>query len=287
MRCSTSFVSMLLFSLVCSCGVPVNTCAISSLDGVNSEETCTSLVAGDPIGCAMRFPQPAGYAVWGHSDINVGVYGTAAKWPGVGVHGVANGSGAGVFGEAHGHSGIGVAASSEEGIGVRAAAGDKGLVATNINNLYVAQFATKNYAAEFYGPVLLLGSLNAQSLSTRIDHPADSGRYLHHAAVQSHEMKNIYDGIVVLDESGAATVTLPSWFSTLNGDFRYQLTSLGSPARVYVSREIYDNQFQVQGDVPGAKVSWQVTGVRRDAWAEAHPMVVESKRPSGEEADNH
>lgn len=283
MRCSVSFVSMLLFALVCSCDVPVNTCAVSSLDGVNGEETCTSLVAGDPLGCSQRPSAPAGYAVWGHSDIHIGVYGTSTQFPGVGVLGENAGNGAGVVGYAYGPVGIGVAASSKENIGIRTDGGGAGLVATNMNNPYVARLATKNYAAEFYGPVLLLGAFNAQSISTRIDHPADSSKYLHHAAVQSHEMKNIYDGIVVLDESGAATVTLPSWFSALNGEFRYQLTSLGSPARVYVSREIYGNQFQVQGDVPGARVSWQVTGVRRDAWAEAHPMVVErSKQPAGE-----
>jgi hypothetical protein len=34
-----------------------------------------------------------------------------------------------------------------------------------------------------------------------------------------------------------------------------------------------------RGGKPGLKVSWQVTGVRQDAWAKAHPVAVEEKKP--------
>jgi hypothetical protein len=30
------------------------------------------------------------------------------------------------------------------------------------------------------------------------------------------------------------------------------------------------------------KVSWQVTGIRKDAWAEAHRIPVEEAKPEGE-----
>jgi hypothetical protein len=92
-------------------------------------------------------------------------------------------------------------------------------------------------------------------------------------------MKNIYDGVATLDPSGTAVVDLPGWFEALNGDFRYQLTALGtSQAGLFVSREIADNKFIIAGGVPGARVSWQVTGVRKDSWAESHPFeVVEAK----------
>jgi len=42
-------------------------------------------------------------------------------------------------------------------------------------------------------------------------------------------MKNIYDGVTVLDENGEAEITLPDWFSALNKDFSYQLTAIGAP----------------------------------------------------------
>ena len=42
-------------------------------------------------------------------------------------------------------------------------------------------------------------------------------------------MKNIYDGLAVLDAAGEAWVTLPDYFDALNKDFRYQLTAVGGP----------------------------------------------------------
>jgi hypothetical protein len=34
---------------------------------------------------------------------------------------------------------------------------------------------------------------------------------------------------------------------------------------------------------PGMKVSWQVTGIRQDAWANAHPLPVEEEKPPAEQ----
>jgi hypothetical protein len=36
-----------------------------------------------------------------------------------------------------------------------------------------------------------------------------------------------------------------------------------------------DNQFVIQTDQGGVKVSWQVTGIRKDPWAEANRLQVE------------
>ena len=33
---------------------------------------------------------------------------------------------------------------------------------------------------------------------------------------------------------------------------------------------------------PHVKVSWQVSGIRRDAYAKAHPMIVDQEKPSAE-----
>ena len=88
---------------------------------------------------------------------------------------------------------------------------------------------------------------------------------------------------MVLDEDGAAWVTLPGWFQALNRDYRYQLTCVGGFAPVYIAEEIKDNGFRIAGGEPGMKVSWQVTGIRQDAYAEAHRIPVEEDKPAGEQ----
>jgi trimeric autotransporter adhesin len=118
--------------------------------------------------------------------------------------------------------------------------------------------------------------------SFKIDHPLDpANKYLYHSFVESPDMKNIYDGVVTLDDSGEATVSMPEWFGALNRDFRYQLTCIGGFAPVFVSQEMARNQFKISGGKPGMKVSWQVTGTRQDAFANAHRIQVEvEKAPS-------
>jgi len=96
--------------------------------------------------------------------------------------------------------------------------------------------------------------------------------------VESPDMKNIYDGVAVLDVHGEAVITLPVWFDALNKDFRYQLTSIGKFAPVYIAREIQENRFKVAGGIPGQRVSWQVTGIRKDAFAEHHRIPVEEEK---------
>jgi hypothetical protein len=77
-------------------------------------------------------------------------------------------------------------------------------------------------------------------------------------------------------------VALPDWFEALNQDFRYQLTPIGGWAPLYVAQEIRDNRFQIAGGEPGMKVSWLVTGIRHDAWANAHRIPVEEQKPADE-----
>ena len=117
----------------------------------------------------------------------------------------------------------------------------------------------------------------------KIDHPLDpENQYLYHACVESPDMKNIYDGTVALDAQGAATVRLPAYFEALNRDFRYQLTAVGAPGLgLYVAEEIRGNRFRIAGGTPGARVSWQVTGIRQDKSALKHPLVPEvAKEPT-------
>jgi len=78
-------------------------------------------------------------------------------------------------------------------------------------------------------------------------------------------------------------VSLPKWFEALNTDFPHQLTAIGAAApNLHVAREIANHQFSIAGGAPGMKVSWQVTGVRHDAYAKTHPLVVEARKPEKE-----
>src|SRR4029078_11081426 len=124
-------------------------------------------------------------------------------------------------------------------------------------------------AGFFHGDVEVTGTVTQGGGASKIDHPLDpENKTLTHSFVESPDMMNIYDGVVVLDTDGAATVELPEWFGALNGDFRYQLTAIGAPAPdLYVASEVADNRFGIAGGTPGMKVSWQITGVRHDAYA--------------------
>jgi hypothetical protein len=156
-----------------------------------------------------------------------------------------------------------------------------GGVTINNGSLYVtgvSQNSTIN------GSLHVGGTLSKASGSFKIDHPLDpANKFLYHSFVESPDMKNIYDGIVVLNKQGKAVVRLPDYFEALNQDFRYQLTAVGAPGHnLYIAREISGNKFVIAGGRPGAKVSWQVTGVRHDAYADAHRIVVEEAKPEKE-----
>ena len=136
----------------------------------------------------------------------------------------------------------------------------------------------------FAGNLSVTGNLTKGSGSFKIDHPLDpANKYLEHSFVESPDMMNIYNGVIVLDSKGKASVSLPEYFQALNTDFRYQLTAIGAPGpNLYVAEEISGNRFSIAGGKAGAKVSWQVTGVRQDAYAKAHRIKVEEDKPAQE-----
>jgi hypothetical protein len=138
------------------------------------------------------------------------------------------------------------------------------------------------YAGWFVGNVLIQGTLSKSAGSFTIDHPLDpANKTLSHSFVESPDMMNVYNGNVVLDNNGEAWVQLPDWFEALNKDYRYQLTCIGGFAPVYVASEVKDNRFQIGGGKPGLKVSWQVTGIRRDSYAEKYRIQVEQDKAEG------
>lgn len=139
------------------------------------------------------------------------------------------------------------------------------------------------YAGYFSGNVTVTGTLSKGGGSFKIDHPLDpENKYLSHSFVESPDMMNIYNGNVTLDINGEVIVELPKYFDALNKDFRYQLTSIGGYANVYIAEEITNNRFRIAGGSAGLKVSWQVTGIRKDKFAEANRIQVEVDKPTEE-----
>jgi hypothetical protein len=195
---------------------------------------------------------------------------TAPRGSGWGVHGKSRNN-TGVLGESVSYAdeertGFGVHGISYRGIGV---------------------VGWGHVAADFQGPVNINGKLTIFNAPKpfKIDHPLDpQNKYLSHSAVESPEMKNVYDGVAQLEEDGTAWVVLDEWFEALNKDFRYQLTPVGGPAPdLHVAEEIYENNaFRIAGGEGGMKVSWQVTGTRKDPWAAANPFEVEEEKPQEE-----
>jgi hypothetical protein len=145
--------------------------------------------------------------------------------------------------------------------------------------LHVRQGTFQQAAAVFDGVVHVNGSLSKPGGSFRIDHPLDpQNKYLSHSFVESPEMLNIYAGHVVTDAQGQALIELPAYFEALNRDFCYQLCAIGQAAVASVVKGIRDNKFTIETDKPDVQVSWQVTGVRKDRWAEQNRVVVEEDK---------
>jgi len=130
------------------------------------------------------------------------------------------------------------------------------------------------------GDLSVTGNLSKGTGTFKIDHPLDpENKYLYHSFVESPDMMNIYNGIVELDALGEAIVQMPAYFEALNSDFRYQLTSIGRPQpTLFIADEVQDLKFRIAGGKPHAKVSWMVTGIRKDPLANANRVVPEVEK---------
>jgi hypothetical protein len=134
------------------------------------------------------------------------------------------------------------------------------------------------------GRVHVNGTLSKAAGSFKIDHPLEPERkWLQHSFVESPDMMNVYNGNVTTDAAGLAIVDLPAYFDALNSDFRYQLTVVGTMAQAIVDREIQKNQFRIRTSKGRVKVSWQVTGIRQDAYARSHRIKVEMLKRRAEQ----
>src|ERR1700683_718513 len=201
--------------------------------------------------------------VWGNSTgtgANVGVLGLGAT----GVSG--SGDAWGVLGESSRASGRG-----------------GGFSNSSTGDALFTYNQSGGYAAFFDGDVDVDGNLSKAGGSFKIDDPLDpANKYLYHSFVESPAMMNLYNGNATTDASGSAVVQLPGWFETLNRDFRYQLTVMGQFAQAIVASKVANHQFTIKTDKPNVEVSWQVTGVRQDAFAKAHPLRVEEEKAAAD-----
>jgi len=224
----------------------------------------------------------------------IGVHGEVQGADGIGVQGVGNKGSIGVLGSATGKRagvrGINSGTSEAQGNGVEG----KGRIGVAGEGSYAGIYGKGDKLAAFFAGnttvegKLLVKEIDAEAIYGskklfKIDHPLEPAtKYLSHATVESNEMTNLYSGNVVVGSDGAAWVELPSWFEALNSDFRYQLTCIGGFASVYIAQEIRNARFLIAGGTPGLKVSWQVTAVRHDAYAKAHPLHVEEEKAQEE-----
>ncbi len=224
-----------------------------------------------------------GYGVIGESysptsHVNCGVYGYAAA-----AAGGISPRNYGVFGVSNGADGLAVFGLSDNTGDARALEGDvlQGTTQTGIFT-YVASSAAGNYAGYFNGPIYAT-TASAGIKAFKIDHPLDpANKFLYHSSVESPDMMNIYDGNITTDANGNAKVELPSYFESLNKDFRYQLTCIGTFAQAIVAKKIEKNIFYIKTDKPNVEVSWMVTGIRHDAVAEKYRIVPEVAKTENE-----
>ena len=174
----------------------------------------------------------------------------------------------------NGHGGAGVSALGGRSDGV----GGDGIFAVAGSGSALGALAGR-----FVGSVSVSGTLSKGGGAFKIDHPLDpENMYLYHSFVESPDMKNIYDGTIMTDANGEAVVELPDWFEALNRDFRYQLTVIGTFAQAIVAEEVKGNRFVIKTNGPNVRVSWQVTGIRRDAFANKNRIQVEEDKPEVE-----
>ncbi len=259
----------------------------------------------------------ANYGVYGGAtggtNINVGVYGLGGN---MGTYGRANGAGliytlslvaltpgvvgqvrtvtsgfpTGIYGMSQNNTSFGQAGII--GIGDSNASINYGLYAKATHGLGTATnygvygttdgSGVTNYAGYFSGNLYAV-SASSSIKSFKIDHPSDpANKYLYHSSVESNDMMNLYNGNVVTDANGDATIALPSYFTTLNKDYKYQLTVIGQFAQAIIAEKVTGNQFKIKTDKPNVEVSWLVAGVRQDPAANAYRIQAEVDKPASE-----
>jgi hypothetical protein len=231
-------------------------------------------------GYGVRGVNTAGVAVYGVSSNNTGVQGVSGT--GYGISGISTSGSSGVYGATYNYSTYGAGV-----YGYSPGSNGHGVVGIASGGIYSSGIygggTNGSLAGYFVGNVAVTGNLSKGAGSFKIDHPLDpANKYLYHSFVESPDMMNIYNGNVTTDAKGEATVHMPDYFEALNRDFRYQLTVIGQFAQAIVGQEIEGGKFVIKTDKPNVKVSWQVTGIRHDPYADKHRIPVEEEKTGNE-----
>ncbi len=237
----------------------------------------TAVVADGGSNTGVAGSSTSGFGVVGNSGSGLGVVGNSGS-----SYGVTGNSGSSYGVSGNSTDGVGVNGFSNNSIAVRGISPTSiGVYGTSTSGTGVYGISGSGYAVYGAGNGAVTGSFSKASGTFKIDHPLDPAhKFLQHSFVESPDMMNVYNGNETTDAKGEATIKLPAWFEALNRDFRYQLTVVGADfAQAIVSSKVKDGRFSIRTDHPAIEVSWQVTGIRQDAYANAHRIVVEAAKP--------
>ena len=127
------------------------------------------------------------------------------------------------------------------------------------------------------GNLSVTGTLSKGGGSFKIDDPLDpANKTLSHSFVESPDMMNIYNGPHHRRRARRSLVTARIF---RRAQPRLPLSADDRPVRPSPPSPRKDRgRFKIAGKA-GAKVSWQVTGIRQDAWANAHRIPNEEDKP--------
>jgi hypothetical protein len=260
---------------------------------VNASNNGVDARTGSISGAAIIGRGSTGEVVVGINDAgpnrNCGTFGCAGigavvgRNDGIGGYGVRGfqtntQSGYGVLGQAGiaGGQGVGV-----RGENVNAANGSNAVEGVT-NGSGAGIFGQGTLAGLFNGNVHITGNLTVDGTKAgfHIDDPrAPAQRTLSHTPVDTDRLSVQYTGNVRTGAGGRARVRLPSYAVAIAGDWRYQLTPIGSFGQAIIEHEVSRGVFVIRTQHPFTKVSWAVTGIRTDPQARKDPIVpVQQKR---------
>lgn len=140
-----------------------------------------------------------------------------------------------------------------------------------------------NYAGFFNGNVHVQGTLSKGAGSFLIDHPKDPmNKTLRHNFVESPENLCLYRGKVKLDDTGAATVKMPPYFTELTNEEEATVTLTAIGRKPFMASYIWKKSFKsfkIFGE-PDREVAYIVLADRDD------PVARQFKRPVEEQKGN-
>ncbi len=264
-------------------GVFANTVGGNSIWGVTGSISSAAVIGDSSSGEAVVARQNGAICERNIGRCN-GIGAVVGRHDGTGGYGVRgfvtdpNGA-IGVIGQAGISGGTGVGVRAEN---VNAANNDNALEAVTNGNGSAIFAQGRTTAATFNGAVQINGDLTVTGTKSgfHIDDPrAPTTRTLTHTPVESNTMTVVYTGNVRTGRDGRAVVKLPTYAIALAGEWRYQLTPVGRFGQAIVAQEVgTGGRFTIRTEHPNTKVSWSVTGVRKDPQAKQDAIHVVQRK---------